>query len=40
MGLYPDVVRVAVKKLGDRAALVAVGGWWIRISAAAAASAA
>jgi len=39
MGLYPDLAREAVKKLGDRAGLVAVGGWWIWIAAAATACA-
>jgi len=34
MDLYPDLVREAVKKPGDRAGLVAVGGWWATLAAA------
>ncbi len=40
MGLYPDLVREAVKELGDRARLVAVGGWATAAAAASAAAAA
>ena len=34
MDLYPDLGREAVKKLGDRARLVGVGGWWVTATAA------
>ena len=41
MGLYPDLVREAVKKLGDRAGLVAIRrGRRVATPAAAAAAAA